>query len=65
MDETTKFEMMEAMRRYGGSFVQALAECFARADATNFAKLYLAFPDYVDQYIDMARRDSEREKTVR
>lgn len=30
--ETEKFEMLEAMRQFGGSFVVALSECFALAD---------------------------------
>lgn len=38
------------MRRYGGSFVKALAECFLVADATNFKKLKKAFGQYWREY---------------
>lgn len=48
-----EFEIIETMRKYGGGFVQALAECFMRADHINFAKLRLAFDNYWTQYKDM------------
>ena len=41
-------EVIEAMRREGGSFVASLAEAFAHADPGNFARLRLAFSDYLD-----------------
>ena len=39
MTEIEKFEMIEAMRKYGGSFVRALSDCFMKADHNNFDKL--------------------------
>lgn len=42
--------VLENMKRYGGSFVQALAECFYRADEINFVILKTAFPDIWDKY---------------
>ena len=42
--------MLKAMRIYGGGFVKALAEAWARADNFNEARLVQAFPDYVTQY---------------
>lgn len=47
--------IVEAMTKYGGSFVQALAECFHRADATNFAKLRETFSNYWEQYEGMVK----------
>ena len=41
------------MAIFGGSFVKALAECFAKADRDNLIKLIQAFPEYVQQYADM------------
>lgn len=61
MNDIRKFGMMRAMRRYGGSFVVALAECFARADSSNFEKLCKAFPEYVEQYLEMAAKDAAKE----
>lgn len=49
------YEVVEAMRQYGGSFVKALAECFLRADTDNFWKLKIAFPEYWKQYQEMAK----------
>jgi pyruvate/2-oxoacid:ferredoxin oxidoreductase beta subunit len=54
IDHVRKFEMIEAMRADGGSFIQALAECFARADMANQARLEQAFPEYVEQYLAIA-----------
>jgi len=57
MNDVMKFEMIEAMRKYGGSFVVSLADCFMRADSFNFEKLCRAFPEYVEQYLAMAGVD--------
>lgn len=42
--------VVEAMKRYGGGFVKALAMCFRRADLHNLKRLREAFPDYWTQY---------------
>lgn len=47
-------QIIKAMTKYGGSFVQALADCFLRADTHNFKKLKDAFPEYWEQYKIMA-----------
>ena len=47
-------KVVETMEKYGGSFVQALAVCFRRADQFNLAKLKEAFPEYWKQYTEMA-----------
>jgi hypothetical protein len=61
MTHDEKLEMITAMRIYGGSFVCALADCFAKADANNFSRLLLAFPEYVKQYRDMADKSAAPE----
>jgi hypothetical protein len=38
------------MKKYGGSFVEALAEAFLRADPFNKIKLRDTFPDIFSQY---------------
>lgn len=50
--------VIEAMEKYGGSFVKALAEAARRADAINLAKIKNAFPDYWWQYTEMAAKDA-------
>jgi len=46
--------MLFSMRQYGGSFVKALAECFEKADPSNYQKLLDTFPEYVKEYSDLA-----------
>lgn len=57
MENDHDFEVVEAMEKYGGSFVKALAECFHRADANNVEKLKNAFPEYWEQYEEMAKKN--------
>ena len=61
MDITEKYEMIQAMKTYGGSFVKALAECFLHADPINSAQLCEAFPGYVKKYSEMAQRGKTKE----
>lgn len=46
--------VLECMEKYGGSFVKALAIAAQRADPINLAKLKAAFPEYWQQYTEMA-----------
>jgi len=55
MTQNEKIAMIEAMRRYGGSFVVALADCFIVADADNTARLIAAFPEIVARYKELGR----------
>ena len=50
MKHDEKLKMVTTMRRYGGCFVKALAECFVFADESNLERLYAAFPEIVIQY---------------
>lgn len=47
-------EILEAMHRYGGGFVQQLARLFQSADRENRKKLEATFRDYFKQYDDLA-----------
>ena len=44
------YKVIDNMEKYGGSFVQALAVCFLRADPKNLLKLRLSFHEYWDEY---------------
>jgi hypothetical protein len=46
-------DVVEQMEKYGGSFVQALAVCFRRADPNNLVKLKETFAEYWQQYEQM------------
>jgi hypothetical protein len=54
--------VLQAMERYGGSFIRALAVCWRRADDTNRRVLKGAFPTYWAQYADLADRHRARER---
>lgn len=51
-----ELKTVQNMVRFGGSFVKALGQAFLHADATNFHKLKLAFPEYWEQYERFGRK---------
>ena len=51
-----EFEIVEAMRKYGGSFVKALSVCFHKADMINFHKLKITFSNYWEEYEKMVNK---------
>jgi hypothetical protein len=59
------YEITEAMQVYGGSFVKLLGQAFRAADEVNTRRLEAAFPEYIEEYREMAamraRRASEAE----
>lgn len=52
--EEEDLQVIEAMERQGGSFVEALANAFRKADQTNFNKLKDAFANYWKVYTEVA-----------
>jgi len=48
------FAVVEAMEKYGGSFVQALAELCHRADHINLQKIKDTWSEYWEEYTKMA-----------
>lgn len=55
-----EIEVVEAMERWGGGFVKALAECFRRADVHNFRILRASFSEYWNDYSEMGRKARHR-----
>jgi hypothetical protein len=47
-------DVIDAMEKYGGSFVKALAETARRADPINLRRVKAAWPEYWNQYVHMA-----------
>lgn len=45
-----EIQVIEAMEKFGGSFVKDLANCFRHADRINFVKLQQTFIDYWEEY---------------
>lgn len=51
---TTDIQIIEAMSRYGGSFVKALAEAWRRADPVNRNLIKDTWPEYWERYTKLA-----------
>lgn len=58
-------KVVEAMIRYGGSFVHHLARLFERADGENRARIKTAWPEYWAEYTGIAADIEAREKEAR
>ncbi len=60
------YDITEAMLLYGGSFVEALAMAFRKADVSNEIRIKAAFPEYWREYREKAahlkRMDAEAAK---
>lgn len=50
MDWEYDYWTIEAMRKFGGSFVKTLAELASRADRQNLQKIKNAWPEYWEDY---------------
>lgn len=50
------FAILQAMEKYGGSFVQQLAKLAHRADPNNFKLIKQTWPKYWEQYKKMSER---------
>lgn len=48
-------KVIQAMIRFGGSFVSNLGKAALCADATNLQKIKDTWPEYWQQYTDMAK----------
>lgn len=49
--------MYEAMMKYGGGFVKAIAASLMHADTENYQKLERAIPEYFSEYRMMAEKE--------
>ena len=48
-----RLHMTSMMNTYGGGFVSALAKAILQADPTNASRIYKAFPEYCNCYLNM------------
>jgi hypothetical protein len=64
MTPATDYDIVNAMARFGGSFVQCLAAAYHAADPVNSLRLKAAFPDIWAEYAELVQiirqRDEER-----
>ena len=55
IDHDEKLHVQEAMNRYGGGFVSTLGDALLRADGNNTQRIYDAFPEYWQKYLQIAK----------
>jgi hypothetical protein len=55
--KTSDWDIMEAMTKYGGSFVKQLAVLYRLADPNNKHKLEIIFNDFFHKYDELADKD--------
>ena len=58
--KTSRDEILDAMDRFGGSFVQQLAVLYRHGDEVNRRKLEVAFHDEFVEYDEMAVEHHDR-----
>lgn len=61
--QPTDAQVLDAMGRYGGSFVVALSLAARLADAYNRAKIKQTWPEYWETYSAFAREDMSKGAT--
>ena len=59
-----KYWIAQAMRTYGGSFVKHIGEALIHADKHNTKRLQEAFPDYMEQYLDIGLEMEKKSENV-
>lgn len=50
-------DVIDAMEKYGGSFVKSLAQAARQADHINLAKIKATWPEYWKQYSEMVKEE--------
>ena len=55
--KVTNDHLVGAMRKYGGNFVKALADCIVAGDPINKQKIKDAFPEIMEVYTVFATND--------
>ena len=58
-----KFTVAENMKKYGGSFVQALGVALSHADMWNTTKIKLTWPELWEEYLNFEKtKDSSNDR---
>lgn len=63
MRTSEDYQTLSAMRRFGGGFVNRLAEAGFAADDENLTRLKTAWPEYWETYRKMGEEAEARERT--
>lgn len=51
LEELAKIQVN--MEKYGGGFVKALSWAMVKADSNNLARISMAFPEIMNEYLEM------------
>jgi hypothetical protein len=65
MTPATDYDIVNAMARFGGSFVRNLAAAYHSADPVNSLRLKAAFPDIWAEYAEHVQMIRHREEERR
>ena len=57
MIEDEKYIVIQYMKKYGGSFVQSLANCLEHADPINTQKMKDTFQEYWNEYLTIGIKE--------
>lgn len=57
---TTDYDTIQAMKKYGGGFVKSLAVCAEHADPTNLQKIKSTFVEYWAEYQKIGEMQAEK-----
>ena len=63
MKNTADDKVIEAMKKYGGGFVAALAEAAIMADGDNLDRIKKTWPEYWQKYGSFAAEDQKAKGT--
>lgn len=58
-----KFTVSENMKKYGGSFAQALGVALSRADMWNTIKIKLSWPELWEEYLNFEEPKEQADET--
>lgn len=58
-----KFTVAENMKKYGGSFVQALGVALSHADMWNTIKIKLSWPELWEEYLNFEKPKEQAAET--
>jgi hypothetical protein len=62
MSEPSNYDIIRAMQMFGGSFASNLAKAARHADEENLARIKETWPEYWEQYKQLAIRMKEEGK---
>lgn len=63
VDDVDDFEVIEAMTRYGGSFIKHIGEAASCADMRNMAKIKAMWTEEWNQYASFVKKEARKNES--